>query len=101
MLTEWLSRKWQRERPSDPDAVPPLALNVQAMFRTAQGQQVLQHLLDHIYCLPFESVNPTEQAVFLGRRSVVQELLELIDQADHPDKYHITDAGSPAGSARR
>jgi hypothetical protein len=78
-----------------------LAQNVQATFNTPYGQQVLQHLLDHIYCLPFESVNPTEQAVFLGRRSVVQELLELIDQAEHPEKYHLIDAGSPSGSARR
>jgi hypothetical protein len=60
-------------------------------FSTAQGQLVLQHLLDEVYCQTCPVQDPIALAMHNGRRSVVQEILENIDSANDPAKYTYTE----------
>lgn len=62
----------------------PLMFAYQATFNSAYGQLILQHLLDNIYCTVYEGTNPNEALVHNARRSVVHEILQMIDQAQHP-----------------
>ena len=82
-LTVWLAHKWTRELPSS------LAQDYQVTFSTVQGQRVLQHLMDHVYCSIYEGKDPIEMAIHNGRRSLVQEILENIDLAASPEKYRV------------
>lgn len=78
---DWLSRKWQPERPDE------LLRAYHVTFSTADGRRVLQHLMDNTYC----QICPTADAVALathnGRRSVVHEILQNLDRAESPGKY--------------
>jgi hypothetical protein len=84
-FTDWLSQKWRRR--TDPQ----LAQAYQVTFSTAQGQLVLQHLLDEVYCQTCQVQDALALAVHNGRRSVVQEILENIDAANEPTKYALTE----------
>ena len=81
---EWLRLKWT---PSDPAIQTALAQDYHATFSTAQGRRVLKHLLDNVYCTLFEGGDPILMAYSNGRRSVVHEILENIDQGENPRKY--------------
>jgi hypothetical protein len=85
----WLSRKWTRR------LEPGLADSYRATFSTFHGERVLQHLLDGVYCQVYEGKDPIEAAHHNGRRSVVQEILENIELAEHPEK-HTTDVKTEA-----
>jgi hypothetical protein len=85
LLKSWLGQKWRRR--TDPQ----LAQAYQVTFSTAQGQLVLQHLLDEVYCQTCPSIDPIAIALHNGRRSVVQEILENIDSAQDPIKYTYTE----------
>jgi hypothetical protein len=77
----WLPRKWQ-------PVVPESVLRAyQVAFSTAEGQVVLQHLIDQVYCQVYTGHDPVELSMHNGRRSVVQEILENIDKAEQPGKY--------------
>jgi hypothetical protein len=93
MFAAWLSRKWKRR--TDPQ----LAQAYQVTFSTAQGQLVLQHLLDEVYCQTCPVQDALALAVHNGRRSVVQEILENIDSAQDPQKYTYTEELTHAGRA--
>jgi hypothetical protein len=80
-FTEWLSQKWRRSLD------PQLGQAYLITFSTIQGRQVLQHLLDEVYCQTCPVHDPIALATHNGRRSVVQEILENIDLAERPDKY--------------
>lgn len=82
-FTEWLAHKWNR------GTVAAVAQDYQVAFSTAQGQRVLQHLLDSVYCTVYEGTDPIAAALHNGRRSLVQEILENIDLADSPEKYRV------------
>jgi hypothetical protein len=85
LFTNWLSHKWRRR--TDPQ----LAQAYQVTFSTAQGQLVLQHLLDEVYCQTCPVQDSIALAMHNGRRSVVQEILENIDEANNPPKYTYTE----------
>jgi hypothetical protein len=82
-LKDWLTRKWQR------GLDPGLAQAYQVTFTSLHGRQVLQHLLDEVYCQTCPVNDPIALATHNGRRSVVQEMLENIDMASSPDKYTV------------
>jgi hypothetical protein len=90
-FTEWLGQKWRRRTD------PALAQAYQVTFSTAQGQLVLQHLLDEIYCQTCPTRDQIDLATHNGRRSVVQEILENIDAANEPMKYTLTQEMTHAG----
>lgn len=58
-------------------------------FNNVDGQVVLQHLLDNIYCTTYGGTDPNEALIHNARRTVVQEILENIDLAENPKKYDI------------
>ena len=61
LFKAWLGQKWRRR--TDPQ----LAQAYQVTFSTAQGQLVLQHLLDEVYCQTCPSIDPIAQ---IGRAHV-------------------------------
>lgn len=58
-------------------------------FSSLHGQRVLQHLLDNVYCTVYIGSDPMELASHNARRSVIQEILTILDQARAPEKYSI------------
>ena len=82
-IREWLVRKWSRE----PD--PALLKSYLVCFSTEHGRRVLQHLVDGVYCTIYEGTDPIALAMHNGRRSLVHEILENIDIAEHPGKHEI------------
>ena len=83
-LRAWFARKWQTQ---DADQ---LRLAYQVTFASAQGQQVLQHLLDSIYCQVYEGTDAQSALVFNARRAVIHEILYNIDVAQRPQHYGFT-----------
>lgn len=77
----WLTRLWQ------PVVTDDVLRDYQVTFSTPEGQVVLQHLMDAVYCQVYTGHDPVELATQNGRRSVVHEILENIDKATHPGKY--------------
>ena len=86
-LRNWLQQKWH-PRPAET-----MLRAYQATFSTMEGQLVLQDLLDRVYCQTCPSLDPQALATHNGCRSVVQDILEKIDQAQQPEKYTITTEG--------
>jgi hypothetical protein len=82
-LTKWLTGKWRLQEPEA------LRRSYQVTFSTLHGQQVLQHLMDSVYCTVYEGTDPHAAAVLNARRSVVHEILMNIDLAENPDKYRM------------
>lgn len=68
---------------------PGLAEAYRLTFSGFHGEQVLTHLMDSIYCRPYEGHDPMEMAMHNGRRSVVHEILENIDLAERPESYTV------------
>jgi len=87
-ISEWLTHKWSRELPDS------LAQDYQMTFSTPQGQRVLQHLMDYVYCTVYKGKDPIEMAIQNGRRSLVQEILENLDVAESPEKYRVRMEGT-------
>jgi len=58
-------------------------------FSGLQGQRVLQHLMDSVYCTVYEGSNRDEALIHNARRTVIQEILENLDRAEHPQKYEV------------
>jgi hypothetical protein len=81
VFRDWLVTKWRRE------ADPSLAQAYGATYATPEGQRVLRHLLDSVYCTVYEGTDPSAALVHNARRSVVHEILENVDLAEHPAKY--------------
>lgn len=76
----WFPAKW---RPRDPG----LMRAYQVTFSTADGQLVLQDLLDGVYCTVYEGTDPQAAVILNARRALVQEILMNIDHGEHPEKY--------------
>ena len=89
-LTTWFSRKWQTQ---EPDA---LRTAYQVTFSGPHGQQVLQHLIDTIYCQVYEGTDAQAALVFNARRAVIHDILYNIDVATRPQHYTLTQ-GDPHG----
>lgn len=77
-IKTWLLSKWHDELP--------VAADYQMTFGTASGQRVLAHLMDNVYCTIYESSDPITMAVHQGRRSVIHEILEILDSIENPRK---------------
>ena len=60
-------------------------------FSTSAGELVLQHLLDNVYCVVYEGVDPQAALALNHRRAVVHEILLNIDQAQNPAKYRVSE----------
>jgi arginine repressor len=82
-FAQWLTRKWQK-----PNEVV-LAKAYQGFAASMDGQLLLQHWMDEIYC----TVCPTDDALALarhnGKREFLNQILENIDIAMNPGKYEI------------
>lgn len=75
-FAQWLKRKWQRPPVEELDQA------YQVTFSTPQGQLVLQHLLNEVYCQVCLSTDPIVIATHNARRTVVHEMLENIERAE-------------------
>lgn len=82
-VLQWFYRKW-----SD---TTPVAEDYNATFGTAPGQRVMAHLMDTVYCTIYEGADPIAAAHHTGRRSVVHEMLEIMDAVENPRKsrYYV------------
>ncbi len=80
-FADWLGSKWRKRLDAH------LAQSYQVTFSSLQGREVLQHLMDEVYCQVCPVNDPIALATHNGRRSVVQEILEAIDIGEQPDKY--------------
>ena len=85
-ILRWLPSKWQLTRIDTTLQSYPLT------FNTIHGQQVLQHLLDNVYCTVYEGTDPISLAHHNGQRSIVHMILENIDRGSQPYKYEIIEA---------
>ena len=85
-VADWMKHKWNRQVDSDQTT---LLESYYITFSTFHGQQVLNHLMDSVYCTTYEGRDPIEAALHNGRRSVVQEILENVDLVEHKDKRNI------------
>lgn len=70
-------------------ATDELAASYTRAFHNVDGQRVLQHLLDSVYCTVYEGVDPQGAFAHNARRSVIQEILENIDRGENPDRYVV------------
>ncbi len=78
-LAAWLQRRLHRAQ-TDADTIRRC---YQAVFHTPEGQQVLNHLLDTVYCTVYEGPDQTQAIVHNARRTVVEEILfNLEEQRD-------------------
>jgi hypothetical protein len=78
LLDRWFRVKW--------GSLGVVAQDYQATFGTPAGQRVMAHLMDNVYCTIYEGSDPTAAAIHQGRRSVVHEILEVLDAVENPDK---------------
>jgi hypothetical protein len=81
-IKNWLLIKWRDDQP--------LAQDYQITFGTASGQRVMAHLMDNVYCTIYEGTDPIAAAQHAGRRSVVHEMLEILDSIENPRKSRFT-----------
>ena len=72
-IVEWYRHRWLK-----PDS--DLLHAYQRCFNSPDGQRVIQHLLDTVYCSVYEGSDPTECVIHNARRSVVHEMLQLINE---------------------
>jgi len=68
---------------------PELVQSYHATYASRDGQRVLQHLVDSIYCTVYYGTEPNECLAHNARRAVVHEVLENIDAGERPEKYNL------------
>lgn len=83
-IIRWLRNMWV------PRDIYELMQSYKVTFSNVHGQRVLYDLIDNVYCKVYEGSDPIMQAKHEGRRSVVDEIIRNVDQAEHPNKYEIT-----------
>jgi hypothetical protein len=71
----WLAR-WCARRGCVP--LPPQSIQhaYQRLFASPDGQVVMQHLLDNIFCTVYEGSEPDGAVIHNARRAVVLEILQ-------------------------
>lgn len=82
-IKAWLTYKWTPVEAPDPALIHAYG----ATFSTPDGQRVLRHLVDTIYCQVYEGTTPMEAVAYNARRAVVHEILQNIDYSEAPMKY--------------
>ena len=81
-LRDWLRQKWSNYDPT-------IANSYHAAFSSLDGQRVLNHLLDNIYFKVYEGLDVNGAIIHNARRSVIQEILEVLDHAERPRRYIV------------
>lgn len=82
-FAEWLRHPWRIQESKD------LLDAYNITFSGLHGQRVLQHILDNVYTTVYIGTDPVELAYHNARRSVVQDILQMLDRARAPEKYKI------------
>ena len=82
-LARWMKHRWMVYTRLE------LLRAYKVTFNSLHGQMVLQHLLDSVYCDVSPTTSAEDALVHNARRSVVQEILENLDVAEHPSKYTV------------
>lgn len=82
-MRQWMSYRWMRWQHAE------VIRAYQITFSTAEGQVVIRHLMDGIYCQPCLSKDPYEQAAHNGARALIHGILEKIDMGEYPGKYAL------------
>jgi hypothetical protein len=78
LIARWFGVKW--------GALEVNAQDYQMTFGSPAGQRVMAHLMDNVYCTIYEGSDPIMAAHHTGRRSVVHEMLEVMDAIENPRK---------------
>jgi hypothetical protein len=86
-LTDWLGYKWMSWNH------PGLLRAYHLAFSTAEGQIVIRHLMDSVYCQVPHTKDPIELAQHQGARALLHGILEKIDMSEHPEKYALHTEG--------
>lgn len=76
-----MRRKWQAHDEE--------TLRAYAIFNSPDGQRVLQHWLDNVYCDVYEGNNQIDLAHHNGRRSAIHEILQNIHHAENPSATEV------------
>jgi hypothetical protein len=71
----WLAR-WFSRRGCVPLPPQSILYAYQRLFATPDGQVVMQHLLDNIFCTVYEGSEPDGAVIQNARRAVVLEILQ-------------------------
>lgn len=82
-LAEWFKQKWRPQKDED------VKQAYVATFSTFHGRMVIEHLITNCYATIYEGNNPIEAAHHNGIRACVHQILENIDQGEHPEKYVV------------
>lgn len=81
-FSHWLQGKWQKHEENDM-----LRQHFQICFGTDSGKIVLQWMIDEVYT----TVSPSNEAQLLaehnGQRALVHKILQVLDEAENPEKY--------------
>ena len=96
-IKKWLGRRWKDYSPVH---IGISIRNAYAVtFSGVYGELVLQHLVDSVYCTTYMGSDPILLAAHEGRRSVIQEILELLSEAENPPQLErVQDGMAPATS---
>ena len=79
----WL-RRWLAHR-TDPFDPAKVRASYQRCFASADGQVVLQHLLQTVYCTTYQGLDPQAALVLEARRSVIEEVLFNLEETHGTD----------------
>jgi hypothetical protein len=90
-----IQRWWQGKALQKPPLPTDLLDAYRLTFRTPQGEMVLGHLLESIYCTAYLGTDAIEAATLIGRRLLIQEILENIEHAERGTPHEPTTAASP------
>lgn len=86
-ILQWLGIKWQEHTEEH--------LKSYSVFvMTVDGQRVLQHLMDTVYCTVYEGVDPQGAIINNARRSVVHDILMNIHMLQQPAESTLPDLSS-------
>lgn len=83
-LARWYKNKWTLRYIQED-----VRFHYTATFGSVSGQFVLEHLFTNIYCQVTEDLNPQAAVVLNARRTVIHEILEMIDLHESPMKYRM------------
>jgi hypothetical protein len=92
-IKNWFLAKWSDQ--------PALAHDYQITFGSASGQRVMAHMMDNVYCTIYEGTDPIAAAMHAGRRSVVHEMLEILDAVENPRKARFNPPTENSNGLRR
>lgn len=81
-IRHWLPRKWRDDRTEKQ-----IAFSMAILFGSPAGRVVLEYWLDTVYCTVCSSSDPIQLAAHNANRAFVHDILQKIDEHNHPEKY--------------